>query len=119
MSTSKNIVRINLDETSVCLTQCEKRGWVLPEVRKRMWKGESVTGDVKANAMKTNFSHVCLICDDAEINKTLPQIFTKTNPQIHFQSKPQMVPQSSAREGPQEGSPGWCPGRVLGRISKD
>ena len=58
----------------MCLTQCEKRGWILPEVRKRMWRGESVTGDVTAKAMKTNFSHVCMICDDPDINKTLPQV---------------------------------------------
>ena len=74
LNKTKTAVRINLDETSVCLTQCEKRGWLLPEVRKRMWRGESVTGEVKTKAMKTNFSHVCMICDNPDINKALPQV---------------------------------------------
>ena len=74
LNKTKTAVRINLDETSVCLTQCEKRGWLLPEVRKRMWRGESVTGEVKTKAMKTNFSHVCMICDNPDINTALPQV---------------------------------------------
>lgn len=74
LSTTKTTVRINFDETSVCLMQTEKTGWVVPEIRKRMRQGESITGDVKTGAMRTNFSHLAFICDDASINEILPQI---------------------------------------------
>ena len=74
MDPLKAAVRINFDETSVCFYQSEKRGWLVPQVRKRMRQGDSVTGDVKTSTLKTNFTHLAFICDDTTINKVMPQI---------------------------------------------
>ena len=68
----KVLLRLNLDETSVCLWNGDDSGNVL--VRRRRG-ADDVRQDVRRGATRTNFTHVAIICDDPEMQPLMPQVF--------------------------------------------
>ena len=65
------LLRINLDETAVCLFQGGGKGTVI--CRKRRLSGELVQR-VKAGAKRTYLTHIALVCDRPELQPLLPQV---------------------------------------------
>ena len=61
-------MRINLDETALCLFQNDKKGNVF--VR----KGHNAMQKASLAARRAYITHVALVCDDAQVQKVLPQI---------------------------------------------
>ena len=64
----KRVLRINLDETSICLFQGRVKGNVFVSKRE-----PRIAQDQSASQQRTYFSHVGLICDDPMIQPSLPQ----------------------------------------------
>ena len=68
----KVVLRLNLDETSVCLWNGDDAGNVLMRVAPC---GDDVRQDVRRSATRTCFTHVAIICDNNEMQPLIPQIF--------------------------------------------
>jgi hypothetical protein len=70
----KQLLRCNMDETSIRLFQDVGKGFVTATVRKRNRAGLGVRRAVSRAQQRTAFTHVAIICDNAEIQRHLPQI---------------------------------------------
>ena len=68
----KKLLRINLDETSVCLFQGDVKGTVFCG-RKRHLHGEGPTQRVSRTKRRTCLTHVGVICDDSALQPLMPQ----------------------------------------------
>ena len=75
-------LRINMDETSICLWQGDGKGAVLcSKTRRRRWsaevaedEGADVGQPANRKARRTCFTHVAFICDRPEVQPLLPQV---------------------------------------------
>ena len=70
VSDGKSILRINLDETAVCLFQGGCKGTIF--TGKKRQRGEAFQRVAKGNR-RCYLTHVALICDRADIQPLLPQ----------------------------------------------
>ena len=70
----KEILRVNLDETSVCVMQKPLQGVVMKTGR-RVRTGVPSRLRVGRSLQRTNLTYVALISDDEEFSAQLPQIF--------------------------------------------
>lgn len=70
----KQILRMNLDETSIKLFQDTGKGFVTASIRKRTRSGRKVHRNVSRGQLRTAFTHVAIICDNTEIQQHLPHI---------------------------------------------
>lgn len=67
----RDVLRINLDETSVCVFQGGMRGTIFaPKARRR----SSLRQHATRNERRSYLTHVAVICDRPEIQPLLPQI---------------------------------------------
>ena len=66
-------MRVSLDETCVCLIHTGAKGTVM-----RCWPGSSAQVEAIARAsrhqLRSSFTHVAMICDDASVQPLLPQL---------------------------------------------
>ena len=67
-------LHINLDETSIKLFTETARGCVSAAARLKTYKGPGVRRKVLKGHTRGGYSHVGVVCDDEEIQQTLPQI---------------------------------------------
>ena len=72
MSGGRKILRINLDETSVCLFQGTGKGTVFYSRKRQAPSGEPVQPASRKNR-RTCLTHVGVICDDPALQPLLPQ----------------------------------------------
>lgn len=70
---NKTILRVNLDESSVCIHQGQGRGNVITEHR-RGTLGLEPTQKVNRSKHRLNFTYISIICDDPAIQLKIPQI---------------------------------------------
>ena len=68
----KRLLRINLDETSICLFQGDVKGTVFYD-RKRDRTGERPAQRVSRAKRRTCLTHVGVICDDTALQPLMPQ----------------------------------------------
>ena len=75
----KTFLRVNVDETSVCLFQGTAKGTVM--ARKRKFNDATASDGprepaqkVNRNTRKTCLTHVALVCDRPDIQPLLPQV---------------------------------------------
>ena len=66
---NKRILRVNLDETAICMFPGSRGGNLF------ISKEEEPTLNVKHATKRTYLTHVAIVCDDAEVQKVLPQVF--------------------------------------------
>ena len=64
----KKLLRINLDETALCLCQDDQKGNVF------LTKGHNAMQKASLAARRAYVTHVALVCDDATVQQSLPQI---------------------------------------------
>ena len=65
---NKQLLRINLDETSVCLFQGSGKGNVFVGKKRRLVQF------VQTRKRRCYFTHVAVICDNSELQPLLPQV---------------------------------------------
>ena len=69
----QGLLRVSLDETCVCLVHTGAKGTVM-----RCWPGSSAQVEAVAVAsrhqLRSSFTHVAMICDDARVQPFLPQL---------------------------------------------
>lgn len=70
----KRVVRLNLDETSVALVPSSGQGYMVAEAVKSAQLRRGLTRSVTRGQMRTNFTHVALLADDAAVQSLLPQL---------------------------------------------
>ena len=70
---NKKVLRMNLDETSVCLFQGEGRGTVFCH-KGKFQRDRTPYQKVTSARMRTCFTHVAFICDDVTLQTEMPQI---------------------------------------------
>ena len=69
----KTVLKINLDETAICLYQGEGKGNIL--LSKKRPRGEAeVVQRVPHSRRRTYLTHVAFVCDQAELQHLLPQV---------------------------------------------
>ena len=68
----KHVLRINLDETSVCLYQGEQKGNLL--LSRRRLKEEGVAQKVSRSKRRCCLTHVAVICDKPDLQPAMPQV---------------------------------------------
>ena len=68
----KSVLRINMDETSVCLWQGHRRGTVFVDRKRR--RGERVVQRVPRGKRRCCLTHVALICDRSDLQPLVPQV---------------------------------------------
>lgn len=71
MPEGKAILRVNLDETSVCLFQGDRKGTVF--VKRKRRQSEPVQ-KVARGKRRCCLTHVAMVCDSTEIQPKLPQV---------------------------------------------
>ena len=71
---NKKPLRVNMDETSVRMYPVMRAGSVAYVARLEKRTPRSLTTNVTRGQMRGSMSLVCFVCDDAEVQKTLPQI---------------------------------------------
>ena len=71
---NKKPLRVNMDETSVRMYPVMRAGSVAYAARLEKRTPRSLTTNVTRGQMRGSMSLVCFVCDDAEVQKTLPQI---------------------------------------------
>ena len=64
----KRVLRVNLDETAICLFPDSRGGNLF------ISKEEQPNVNVKQQTKRTYMTHVAIVCDDAEVQKVLPQV---------------------------------------------
>ena len=64
----KRVVRLNLDETAICLFQGARFGNLF------LSKADQPAAHVPHTKKRTYLSHVAIVCDDADLQKLLPQV---------------------------------------------
>lgn len=64
----RRLLRINLDETALCLCQDDQKGNVF------LHKGHNAMQKASLAARRAYITHVALVCDDATVQQSLPQI---------------------------------------------
>lgn len=77
----KQVLRLNLDETSIKLYQDPGKGFITADMRWRRKRGRTKYRPVSRGQMRTAFTHVAIICDDVAIQAQVPQVLvinTKT-----------------------------------------
>jgi hypothetical protein len=72
--TGRRIVRLNLDETSICFHQSEKTGFLVADARKRARGGDPLVRNVSQGTQRTNMTHLAVISDDTDVQQFVPQI---------------------------------------------
>ena len=65
---NKKVLRVNLDETAICLFPGNRGGNLF------VTKAEEPTVNVKQSVKRTYLTHVAIVCDDADLQKLLPQV---------------------------------------------
>ena len=93
----KDLLKVNLDETSVCVVQKPLQGVVMKTGR-RLLTGVPSRLRVGRSLQRTNLTYVALISDDAEFSAQLPQFiignrrsFPATRYGTYFQEAPRNV----------------------------
>ena len=79
----RRLLRINLDETAVCMCSSWRDGFLVRAARQSSRAGRSLTRDFSRAEQRTNITHVALICDDAAIQPFLPQIILVSERLVH------------------------------------
>jgi hypothetical protein len=74
VAAGKKPLHINLDETAVRLHQVAGKGMLVSAAVQEKRKAGSLTQNVSRAMLRGSFTHVTMICDDAEAQKLLPQI---------------------------------------------
>ena len=69
----KRVLRLNLDETSVCLFQGSRFGNLFTN------KATQPPVHVPHSKKRTYLSHVAIVCDDTDLQKLLPQVIIGTS----------------------------------------
>ena len=65
----KRVLRINLDETAICVDQPAPRGHICVSRK----KARQLSRHVLKSARRRYITYVCLICDDEAVQAQLPQ----------------------------------------------
>ena len=78
---TKKPLCVNIDESSIKLDQDVRYGHVTASARK-LAKGKMLRRQIPKGMTRTAYSLVAVICDDAEIQKSLPQ-FIVVNKELH------------------------------------
>ena len=73
---------VNMDETSIRLYQKPGKGYVVKLARKQKRSAKSLTRNVTKGQLLGTFTHVAMICDDAELQPHLPQFLFINQTQI-------------------------------------
>jgi len=73
VSADKQILRVNLDETSVCYWQGAQPG-ILLNRKRHIPGGNPAVTNVSRNTLRATMTHVALICDDSTLQPLLPQV---------------------------------------------
>ena len=73
---------VNMDETSIRLYQKPGKGYVVKMARKQKRSAKSLTRNVTKGQLLGTFTHVAMICDDAELQPHLPQFLFINQTQI-------------------------------------
>ena len=73
----KRVLRLNLDETSVCLFQGSRFGNLFIN------KATQPSVHVPHAKKRTYLSHVAIVCDDADVQKLLPQVIIGSSGDKH------------------------------------
>ena len=71
-----------MDETSIRLYQKPGKGYVVKMARKQKRSAKSLTRNVTKGQLLGTFTHVAMICDDAELQPHLPQFLFINQTQI-------------------------------------
>ena len=64
----KQILNVNMDETSVCMVQGTGAGNIFAD------KADRITQNFPTAMQRTNVTHVAFICDNAEVQHLMPQV---------------------------------------------
>ena len=75
-------VVVNMDETSIRLYQKPGKGYVVKVARKEKRSAKSLTRNVTKGQLLGTFTHVAMICDDADLQPHLPQFLFINQTQI-------------------------------------
>ena len=75
-------VVVNMDETSIRLYQKPGKGCVVKVARKEKRSAKSLTRNVTKGQLLGTFTHVAMICDDADLQPHLPQFLFINQTQI-------------------------------------
>ena len=70
----RRIVRLNIDETSICFHQSESTGFLVADARKRARCGDPLVRNVSLGAKRTHMSHLAVISDDPDVQRLVPQM---------------------------------------------
>ncbi len=73
---------VNMDETSIRLYQKPGKGYVVMMARNQKRSAKSLTRSVTKGQLLGTFTHVAMICDDAELQPHLPQFLFINQTQI-------------------------------------
>ena len=73
---------VNMDETSIRLYQKPGKGHVVKMARRQKRSAKSLTRNVTKGQLLGTFTHVAMICDDAELQPHLPQFLFINQTQI-------------------------------------
>ena len=97
VATGRQVLRLNLDETSVAVFQKPLQGVVM-KTGKRTRQGTPSRLGVRRSDQRTNLTYVAIISDDPEFNAQLPQFiigdrrtFTSARYPVYFAASPRNV----------------------------
>ena len=107
---TKRIVRINWDETAVCLFPGAVKGSLV--IRKEEFPPKSVPKAAK----RTYFTHVALISDDDEIQQLLPQVIIGNEHTIKAAELEELRSKCPSNVKILRCNSHWCTGRVCAQI---
>ena len=79
---TKRPLCVNIDESSIKLDQDVRYGHVTASARK-LAKGKMLRRQIPKGMTRTAYSLVAVICDDAEIQKSLPQFIVVNKKELH------------------------------------
>ena len=75
-------VVVNMDETSIRLYQKPGHGYMVKVARKQKRSAKGLTNNVTKGQLLGTFTHVAMICDDADLQPHLPQFLFINRTQI-------------------------------------
>ena len=107
---TKKIVRINWDETAVCLFPGPAKGSLV------ISKEEFPAKRVPAAAKRTYFTHVALICDDDELQQLLPQVIIGNEHTIKASELEGLQAKCPENVKIMRNNSHWCTGRTCAQI---